>query len=280
MKRQIVKTKLLFALITVLMLTAYSAAQESAAPALQESVMDTVGLPGQTWTSLGNLSPIEHNNGYVQSYIEQNAAVFAADRASITVTPYVAFGLVLDTKGYVWNNKVQPRLGVKLNKFFRHGVVSAGSAYAYEDRFDSTTSSGLTLYVQDWFGWQSIVDKASRFPGSSWAIVGNLSPIEHGNIIGEGHVWQGIVAKRFGRNALVPYAETTVSRSSQGFDWDNKALYGGGIKAILPRGEVYTEIGLAYLRENRFQSGLTADGLTVFTNFSFGWNLLGRKAGR
>ena len=59
-----------------------------------------------------------------------------------------------------------------------------------------------------------------------------------------------------------------------------KANVGGGVKAILPRGDIYTEIGAAYLHETRFQSGQSAGGVSVFTNFSFNWNLLGRKAGR
>ena len=60
-----------------------------------------------------------------------------------------------------------------------------------------------------------------------------------------------------------------------------KPTVGGGVKAIFPRnGDIYTEIGAAYLHENRFQSGQSAGGFSVFTNFSFNWNLLGRKAGR
>jgi len=129
------KTKSLFGLIVVLILTTISAAQDGAVSALQGSLADSVGLPGQGWTSIGNLSPIEHNNFYMQSYVEQSAAMFSTYSGSLTVTPFVGLGLVLDTKGYNWNNKVQPRLGVKVNKFFRKGVISVGSAYTYEDRF-------------------------------------------------------------------------------------------------------------------------------------------------
>src|SRR5438309_2121023 len=156
------KTKLICAL-AVLALTAVSAAQEGAASALQGSLVDAMGLPGQGWTSIGNVSPIEHNNFYIQSYVEQSAAVFATYSGAITVTPFVGLGLVLDTKGYEWNNK---------------------------------------------------------------------------------------------------------------------ANVGGGIKAVIPGGEVYTEIGAAYLHETRFESGQSAGGISLFTNFSFNWNLLGRKAGR
>jgi hypothetical protein len=274
------KMKLLLTMLVVLAFAALSTAQDGAKSALQGSMVDAMGLPGQGWTSIGNLSPIEHNNFYTQSYFEQTAAVFSTFSGSVTVTPFVGVGLVLDSKGYEWNNKIQPRLGVKVNKYFRKGVVSIGSAYSYEDRFKSFNSSGLTFYVQDWFGWQAVAEKSSRFPGSTWIEVGNLSPVEHGNILGLGYISQGVVAKRFSTATLVPYVEATVFRDSQGIDWDNRATFGGGIKAIIPRDDIYTEVGVAYLHENRFESGLSAGGLSVFTNFSFNWNLLGRKVGR
>jgi len=266
--------------VIALALAASAAAQQSAAPALRGSLADTLGFPGQAWTTTGNLSPIEHNNIYLQSYIEQNAAVFAARAGSITVTPYVALGFSLDTQGFDWNNKAQPRFGIRLNKFFRNGVMTLGSGYSYEDRFNGMTNSAPVFYFQDWFGWQSALEKHNRFPGSSWLAAGNISPVEHGNIIGQGYFSQGMVAKRFSNFSLVPYAEMTVFRDSKGFDWDNKLLVGAGVKAVIPHQELYTEVGMSFLRENRFSSGKTASGLTLFTNFSFEWNLLGRKAGR
>ena len=88
------------------------------------------------------------------------------------------------------------------------------------------------------------------------------------------------MAKRFRTATVVPFVEATVFRDSKGFDWDNRATFGGGVKAIIPRDQIYTEVGVAYLHEKRFESGLAAGGLSVFTNFSFNWNLLGRKVGR
>src|SRR5580704_4875478 len=240
------KIKLLFVMFAVLVLTAFSVAQDGAKSALEGSMVDAVGLPGQGWTSLGNLSPIEHNNFYTQSYFEQSAAVFSTYSGSITVTPFVGVGLVLDTKGYDWNNKILPRAGLKANKYFRRGVVSIGSAYSYEDRFKTFTSSGLTVFVQDWFGWQPVAEKSSRFPGSTWMEIGNLSPVEKGNILALGYISQGVVAKRLSRATIVPYLEATIYRDSKGFDWDNKASAGAGVKAIIPRDEIYTEVGVAY----------------------------------
>jgi len=279
-KRGAVKFKCPLSFLAAVVLAGSSAAQQGAAPALQGTILDGTGLPGQAWTSLGNLSPIEHNNGYSQSYMEQSAAVFATTSGSVTLTPYVSLGLVLDTKGYPWNNKVEPRFGIKANKLFHSGVVSLGTAYAYEDRFNSVVNSGLVFYAQDWFGWQPVSNKTSRFPGSSWAAIGNISPVEHGNIIGQVYVSQGVVAKRFSRATLVPYAELTLSRDNKHFDWDNKVNSGAGLKAVFPHGGLYTEIGVGYLHENRFDSGRSAGGLALFMNASFGWNLLNRTVGR
>src|SRR5207247_10249214 len=91
-RRDIVKAKSLFTCVAIAILTSFSAAQQSAAPALQGNITDAVGLPGQAWTSMGNLSPIEHNNSYVQSYAEQSAAIFACDTDSITLTSYLSLG--------------------------------------------------------------------------------------------------------------------------------------------------------------------------------------------
>src|SRR5215469_10555736 len=187
----------LSALLGLLLMSPAACAQQAAAPALQGTLIDGIGLPGQAWTSLGNLSPIEHNNVYSQSYFEQGATVWATTSGGMTLTPYASLGLLFDTSGDPWNNSIQPTAGLKLNRFFRNGVVSFGSAYAYQDRFQSIRSGALMYYAQDWFGWQPVTERTSRFPGSSWAIVGNVSPVEHGNLIAQGFVTQGVVAKRF-----------------------------------------------------------------------------------
>ncbi|HET7750437.1 MAG TPA: hypothetical protein VFK81_13710 [Terriglobales bacterium] len=277
--RLIIPSNLLFSCLAALLLVTACAAQQAATPALQGSVVDGMGLPGETWTTVGNLSPVEHGNGYVQSYVEQDAAVLASQSGSLSLTPYVSVGMGLDTKGYDWNNKIEPQVGIKLNKALSHGLISAGTAYTYEDRFSSLQRGGMVFYIQDWFGWQSASERASRFPGSTWAALGNISPVEQGNWIGQAYLSQGVVARRFGQTALVPYGQATFSRDSKGFDWDNKVVYGSGIKLAYTRGPAYTEFGVGYLRESRFNSGQSAGTLSVFINFWCGWNLLGRKAG-
>src|SRR5579862_9308942 len=99
------------ALITLLLLAALSSAQQAAVPAVQGTIVDGIGLPGQAWTSLGNVSPIEHNNVYSQSYFEQGATLWATNSGTITVTPYASLGLMFDTDGDPWNNSIQPTAG-------------------------------------------------------------------------------------------------------------------------------------------------------------------------
>lgn len=270
-------------ILALLLLTATVAvAQEGPPHPIQGSELDTVALPGQFWSTNGNLEPVEHNNGLTENYFEQGATVFSTAGHSVTLTPYVGVGFAFDTVGYSYNNKIDPSIGIKLNKYFRYGVASAGTAYLDEHRFyNGGSASGMSYYGQYWIGWNPISEQSSRFPGSSWGSAGNVAPVEHGNYIFLDYITQGYVAKRFGASkeqALMPYAEFTVSKDTKGFDWENKTIEGAGLKYGVPKGEMYTEFGVGYTHENRFDSGLTSSGVKVFLNFSYAWNLFGRKA--
>jgi len=254
-------------------------AQEAPPHAVKGSVFDAVGLNGQMWSTNGTYSPLEKGNVLSQSYFEQTASVYSTWHNSVTITPYAGFGMVSDTKGYSWNNKIQPSGGIKVNKVCRYGIVSVSTAYAYEDRFNDSKApkaSGRTDYILDWFGWQPVASKTSRFPGSTWAIVGHFSPVEHGNLIEQAYVTQGFVFHRFNRSAVVPYGEFTVGHDSQGFDWENRIISGAGVKLAIPRGRLYTDLGAGVVHENRFNTGLSATGLKVFMNVSYTWHLFGR----
>jgi len=256
-----------------------ASAQAEPPHAIRGNVFDAMGLPGQMWSATGTYSPMEKGNVLSQSYFEQTASVYSTWNNSLTVSPYMAFGMVYDTKGYSWNNKVQPSGGIKVNKFFRYGVISVGTAYAYEDRFTdwrAPKASGRTDYILDWFGWQPVSSKTSRFPGSTWAVAGHISPVEHGNLIEQAYVTQGFVLHRFNRSAIVPYGEFTVGHDSQGFNWENRTLSGAGVKFVTSMGQLYTDVGAGLVHENRFNTGLTANGLKIFMDISCSWSLFGR----
>lgn len=259
-------------LVVIAVMTAFA---EGPAAAAKGSELSISSFPGQAWTALGTQSPVEHGDIQSASYIEQGVTIYNV--RGVSIIPYASLGFTADTYGFVWNNKSIATGGIKFDKLFRHGVITFGTGYSYENRFQSNQAKGgVTAYVQDWFGWQSVASKTSRFPGSTWAAVGNISPIEHNNLVAMGYVQQGVVARRFGRVALVPYTELTLSRDTVGFDWENREIVGTGVKAALPLGNQYVELGAGYLHEDRFQSGLSANGLKVFMNASFAWRLLGK----
>src|SRR5258708_1950857 len=230
------------------------------------------------WSSNGNYRPLGKGNVPSQAFLEAAGSVLSTWDNSLALPPFGGFGMVSDTQGYSWNNKLQPSGGIKVNKFFRNGVVSIGTAYAYEDRFTDSKApkaSGRTDYILDWFGWQPVSSKTSRFPGSTWAIIGHFSPVEHGNLIEQAYVTQGFVLHRFNRAAVVPYGEFTIGHDSEGFDWENRSISGGGVKLAIPRGRLYTDMAAGLLHENRFNTGLSATGPKVFMKVSDTWHLFG-----
>jgi hypothetical protein len=251
--------------------------QQSPPHAEQGSILDALGFPGQMWSATGTYSPVEKNNVISQWDFQQSAVVYSGWHNSLTFTPYVEIGWLMDSEGYTYDNQIQPSVGIKVNKLFRLGLISAGTAYAYEDRFSDSSASGRTDFISDWFGWQAIANPKNRFPGSSWASIGHTSPVERGDLIEQGYATQGFVIHRFRRAAIVPYGEITLGHDSQGYDWENRYIAGGGVKVGVPIGEIYTEFGAGLMHESRFNSGLSANGLKIFLNTSYEWHLFGRR---
>ena len=255
---------------TVIFLVLASTADGQEAPtAVRGSVIDTAQVQGHLWSYTGTFSPTERNNVLSNIYAEQTMSIFA--RGSVSVTPYAAIGISMDTQGNPWNRSIQPVFGVKANKFFRYGMVSGGTAESYQDRFGTTSGHGGTNYILDWFGWGFIGDPHSRFPGSTWGIVGHTVPVEHGNLIAQMYVQQGYIARRFGKTALIPYGEVTYSRDSKHLEWENKTLEGVGVKYVRPLGEMYVDVGTGMMHETRFISHQSGMGLKVFMDVSYSW---------
>ena len=277
-EKKMSKRLLLWSVIT---LVTFAVGQEGPPHPVQGSVLDSVALPGQFWSANGTFDPVEHGDVITESYFEQGATVWSTASHSYTITPYVGFGFSYDSSGYSYNDKVLPIIGVKLNKYFQTGVISAGTSLADEHRFHGGSASARSDFVQYWFGWAPLSELKSRFPGSSWGNFGNISPVEHGNYILTDYVTQGFVARRFGASktrALMPFVDFTVSKDTKGDDWENKVIGSAGVKYGVPSGEAYTEFGIAATHESRFDSGMTANGLKVFVDFSYAWNLFGRRA--
>lgn len=233
-------------------------------------------LPGSSWTALGNISPTERGNLIDSSYFEQGVTAYRSK--SLSLVPYVSSVWTVDSKGYDWNNRQTAQFGAKLVKNLGGaGIVSLGAAYSREYRWKSGMSASAPIgYASYWFGWNTPSanrsSKKVRFPGSSWGIVGNISPVEKGNVLAALYIQQGVAIAKINRVSLVPFGESTLSTDSKGKDWNNRAICGGGLKFVVPASSKVVELGASYLREDRFKSGLVANGFSIFIKLWFGWN--------
>jgi hypothetical protein len=272
-KRMNIKRITLLMLLVLLVAVRVNAQAPQAAGVVSTPILYPQSYPGQFWTDTGNVSPTEHNDIISASYAEQGVTLFRST-SGFTFTPYAALGVTADTLGYDWNNRVVASAGGRLNKYFKYGIVSVGTAYSYEDRWiGNEKQGGMTGEVTYWFGWQLVGNQTSRFPGSTWGAAGYLTPVEAHNFIYMQYFKQGVLAKRLGtKNAIVPFAEVTTSIDTKHYDWENKAMPGAGVELVHLHGNTQTEIGAEYLYEHRWITGLTGGQATIFLKFWYGWN--------
>ncbi|OGG59944.1 hypothetical protein A3C89_03320 [Candidatus Kaiserbacteria bacterium RIFCSPHIGHO2_02_FULL_50_50] len=114
-------------------------------------------------------------------------------------------------------------------------------------------------------------EETNKYPGSSWGSIGNTSPSEEGNVLATVHVEQGVVLKKSNTLTMVPFVSATVSKDSDGHDWNNKAILRAGIKLerALLGGSIALRLGVAH--ENRFSSHETASSPYISVGHWFGW---------
>lgn len=254
-----IKTSFMLAIAAMLYLGAIRAEAATEMPAI---------FPGSAWNMTGNTAPVEKGNVMGSSYAEQGITIYRTE--TFSVVPYVSLGLTLDRDGYDWNNRLLAVGGVKFVKNFENGIVSLGGGYAKEHRFKSgARADGGFLKADYWFGWQG---SDELFPGNSWGVIGNISPIERGNIIAAIYAQQGVRIMEVKGFPLIPFVEATVTRDSDRYDWDNRELYGGGVKIMTNSPSYVGEVGIMHLNEHRPLSGIYANCLTIFVKFWLGWN--------
>ncbi len=221
--------------------------------------------PGNSWGSTGNSSPTEKGNVIKSVYLEQGFTLF--QEGTLSLVPYASLNGTLDTKGYEWNNRLIAIGGAKFVKSFSNGMISFGAGYSTEYRKGGMQKSASQIQATYWFGW----NQCERFPGSSWGVAGHVSPAERNNFISTVYAQQGVRVAKIGSVSFVPFVEGLVSADSYGYDWNNRTIYGTGVKAIFPCKKGAYELGTSYQRENRSRSGISASTVTLFGKFWFGW---------
>lgn len=232
-----------------------------------EDAPPPITLPGIFWNVTGNMSPAEGSNVISASYAEQGIALWRTD--TLSFIPHVSLAPTFDSKGYDWNNRVLGTVGAKLVRRFDQGMISLSGGVAHDYHPQSGISATAPYLRADyWVGW----GLSEKFPGNSWGMIGTVSPVERGNIIASAYIQQGVVAGRVNGAAVVPFVEATVTRDTSGYDWNNRNVYGAGVKLVNPNPSCGCEFGVMYQNEHRTQSGTSSDGISVFMKFWFGWN--------
>ncbi len=183
-------------------------------------------------------APIEPDNtvNYFHADLGFNLAQFGK---GVNLTPYVAVNTANDTQGLPWDNKLQVELGMKISKIFGNGIVDLGGAYGIENRQGGESRSGFFAYTSGWFAHDTPTRSSrnslfSSTPGSAWWKVGNFSPFEHNNILAVGHAEQGFTLAKVKSISLIPEAWARASFDTKNYIWNNRYIYGGGLKVGVP----------------------------------------------
>jgi len=109
-------------------------------------------FPGNTWGTVGTLSPTEKRNVIGQIHLQQGVTLTKVYGTSLI--PYAESTFGFDTKKFDWNNKEVWGAGFKIAAPLRSGVCETGVAWRQETRFQTNNKAGgLAGSVSCWFGW-------------------------------------------------------------------------------------------------------------------------------
>lgn len=201
---------------------------------------------GSSWGSLQN-SPVEDNNVIGTLYGEKSWPVWQGS-GGLKASPFISGTLVHDEDGNFWNNKVTLRAGGKLSYPAGPATFTLRAGAAHEHLYKSGDSySAPFVSAEYWVGWGF----GTSMPGSSWGVVGNISPSEKGNTIGMLYGKQGFLAFNAGKGRVTPFVDGTFARDSKGYDWNNKEVYGLGVEYVHPFGDGSFSVGIKHQEERR-----------------------------
>jgi hypothetical protein len=116
-------------------------------------------FPGSAWVNVTgpHVSGEEKGNWVLSGRIEQDAVLTEVADWKLAATTGIGFST--DTKGFEWNNKIVPSVGVKATREAFGGVMNVTVQYAYERRFgklyktDDRSDGGVQVVVNYWTGW-------------------------------------------------------------------------------------------------------------------------------
>lgn len=116
-------------------------------------------FPGSAWINITgpHVGGGESGNWVLTAKANQDAVL--TEVSDWKLSAYTSVGFVKDTKGYEWNNKVVPAVGVKATTNVPGGIFDIGVQYAHETHFGKVykmpdrSSGGFQVSVNYWTGW-------------------------------------------------------------------------------------------------------------------------------
>ena len=228
-----------------------------------------IDKPGSAWGYVGNTSPIDKGDIFSNNHFEQGFG-FYQRKEKMLVEGFGSMDMNFDSQGQVWANNYIGQFGVKANFLIRHGVVTVSVSRAYENQWLNGIKAWQNeISVNTWLGGQEYT--SHKFPGSAWAVVGDTSPAEKGNMLFMMSAQQGYVAHRFSAKTIfMPVVQETIGTDSQRFDWNNFTRTGAGASLLLPHS---FEVSGLYNYEIRPITGQRAGGFAVNVKVWLGWEL-------
>jgi hypothetical protein len=224
--------------------------------------------PGSVWNTFGT-SPVESGNVVDMFHVGQG--VIVGHVGTVEVVPYVAFNASTDSQKLSWNNKIEVEGGVKLNKNFENGYVDLGIAYGTERIYTETDSFKSTIVMSSsgWFGYQA--SNKYDTPGTVMWELGNNSPSDESNTIGEIRVEQGYNFLKGIRSSAGIVGWGQLGFDTQNRSWNNRAITGGGFRLTIPTKNSNTNITFGYECISTFSDGTNLCGPTIELDVWAGW---------
>lgn len=121
--------------------------------------------------------------------------------------------------------------------------------------------------------WATSASAQVTYPGSVWSSNGWLTPVERHNVISLTHAEQGVEWR-----GLELFGQSTLSADTKGYDWNRRYQLGIGGRFTQSIGSGMVRGSVSWLRENRYNHDVTAQGLVLAAETWFGWQRSPRPA--
>lgn len=132
---------------------------------------------------------------------------------------------------------------------------------------------GLMIALALTLGLAGAASAQTTYPGTVWTSNGTLSPVEKGNIISMTHVEQGVA-----NHGVELFGQTTFIADTKAYDWNRRYSNGVGARFTQSIGSGMVRASVSYLRERRYSSEVTAQGVVIAVESWFGWGNSPRPA--